>query len=101
MLKGKKKLVLGLMVSIMSLTATPAFARSISMRDAGIAMWIFLIIGAIIILLQLIPAAILFFSFIGGTSSMVFKRKKAMEGLPAEEKEGITLPGYEPAPVKK
>lgn len=101
MLKGRKKLVLGLMVSIMSLTATPAFARSISMRDAGIAMWIFLIIGAIIILLQLIPAAILFFSFIGGTSSMVFKRKKTMEGLPAEEKEGITLPGYEPAPVKK
>lgn len=101
MLKRKKTLITGLIVALMSLIATPAFARSISMKDAGIAMWIFLIIGAIIILLQLIPAAILFFSFIGTTSSMAFKRKKAMEELPAEEKEKIALPGYEPAPVKK
>jgi len=100
MLKGRKKLVLGLMVSIMSLTATPAFARSISMRDAGIAMWIFLIVGAIIILLQLIPAAILFFSFIGTTTGLVLK-KKATEEVSAEEKEKIVLPGYEPAPVKE
>ena len=100
MLKGKKKLVLGLMVSIMSLTATPAFARSISMRDAGIAMWIFLIVGAIIILLQFIPAAILFFSFIGTTTGLGLK-KKATEEVSAEEKEKIVLPGYEPAPVKE
>ena len=101
MLKGKKTLVLGLIICITSLIATPVYARSISMKDAGIAMWIFLIIGAIIILLQLIPAVILFFSFIGSTSSMVFKLKKGMEELPAEEKEKIALPGYEPAPVKK
>lgn len=101
MLKGKKKLVLGLMVILMSLMATPAYARSITMKDAGIAMWIFLIVGAIIILLQLIPAAILFFSFIGTTTGLVLKKKKATEEVSAEEKEKIVLPGYEPAPVKK
>jgi membrane associated rhomboid family serine protease len=101
MLKGKKRLVFGLVIGIMSLMATPAFARSISLKDAGVALWIFIIIGAIIVLLQLIPAAILFFSFIGTTSSMVFKKKKALEELPAEEKEKVVIPGYEPATVKK
>jgi membrane associated rhomboid family serine protease len=94
MLKAKKAAVAGLIVGIMSFVATPAFARSISLKDAGISLWIFIIIGAVIVLLQLIPALILFFSFIGTTSSLVFKRKKATE-------EEILLPGYEPAPVKK
>ena len=101
MAEGKKTLVVGLMVGLMGFIATPAFARSISMKDAGIALWIFIIIGAIIVLLQLIPAAILFFSFIGTSSSMVFKRKKGAEEVTAEEKEKLVLPGYEPAPVKK
>jgi hypothetical protein len=35
------------------------------LSEAGIALWIFLILGAIIILLQLIPAIIMFFSLIG------------------------------------
>jgi membrane associated rhomboid family serine protease len=94
MLEAKKAAVAGLIVGIMSFVATPAFARSISLKDAGISLWIFIIIGAVIVLLQLIPALILFFSFIGTTSSLVFKRKKATE-------EEILLPGYEPAPVKK
>jgi hypothetical protein len=47
----------------------------------------------------LIPAAILFFSFIGTGSSMVFKKKKA-PGEAAEE-EKVILPGYEAAAVKK
>jgi hypothetical protein len=47
----------------------------------------------------LVPAAILFFSFIGTTSSMVFKRKKAPEEATADEK--ALLPGYEAATVKK
>lgn len=34
---------------------------------AGIALWIFLILGALIILLQLIPAVLLFMSYIAGT----------------------------------
>jgi flagellar basal body-associated protein FliL len=99
MLKGKKRLVVGLMVGLMSLMATPAFAKPISLKEAGITLWIFIIIGAIIVLLQLVPAAILFFSFIGTTSSMVFKQKKAPEEATAEEK--ALLPGYEPATVNK
>jgi len=101
MLKEKKRWLTGLAIGALMLTATPAFARGISMKDAGIALWIFIIIGAVIVLLQLIPAGILFFSFIGTTSSIVFKRKKATEEVTAEEKEKVAIPGYEPATVKK
>ena len=77
--------------------ATPAFARGISFKDAGIALWIFIIVGAVIVLLQLIPAAILFFSFIGTSSRMVLKKKKT-----TEEAEGkAVLPEYKPATVEK
>ena len=79
----------------------PAFARSISLKDAGVALWIFIIIGAIIILLQLIPAIILFFTFVGTTTGIISKRKRVTEKLPAEEKEKVEIPGYEPAPVKR
>ena len=99
MLKGKAPLLRGLMVGLVTLMATPAFAKSISLKDAGVTLWIFIIIGAVIVLLQLIPAAILFFSFIGTTSGMVFNKKRGPEE--AAEKEEIILPGYEPAPVKK
>jgi hypothetical protein len=99
MLKAKRSLVAGLTAGLVFLMAAPVYARSISLKDAGVALWIFIIIGAIIVLLQLIPAMILFFSFIGTGSSMVFKRKKAAEEVAAEEKAG--LPGYEPATVKK
>ncbi len=90
-LKGLK---LGLMVGLMTLAASPAFARSISLKDAGPALWIFVIIGAVIILLQLIPAAILFFSFIGTATSMAFKKEKKVE-------EEAIVPGVEPVAVKK
>ena len=73
--------------------------KSISLKDAGVALWIFIIIGSVIVLLQLIPAAILFFSFVGTSSNMVFKRKKEGEKGAAEEK--VPLTGIEPAPVKK
>ena len=99
MLKGKRSLVAWLTGGLVGLMATPAFARSISLKDAGIALWIFIIIGAVIILLQLIPAVILFFSFIGTTTNLVAKRKKASEEVGTEEK--IVLPGVEPAPVRK
>jgi hypothetical protein len=95
MSRGKKRWMLAVVVlGLTILMATPAFARGISLKDTGVAIWIFIIIGAAIILLQLIPAAILFFSFIGTTSAAVFKGKKA------EEAPEVT-PGYEPAPVKK
>jgi hypothetical protein len=99
MLKRRKLWFAGLMVGLITLITTPAFARSISLKDAGVALWIFVIIGAVIVLLQLIPAAILFFSFIGTSSSMVFKRKKEAGEAATEEK--AVLPGIEPAPVKK
>ena len=94
MLKEKKGLKIGLMVGLMSLVASPAFARGLSMKDAGAARWIFIIIGAIIVLLQLIPAAILFFSFIGTTTTMALKGEKKAE-------EDAILLGVEAIPVKE
>ena len=89
-----KALKVGLMVGLITLIASPAFARSISLKDAGPALWVFIIIGAVIILLQLIPAAILFFSFIGTATTMAFKKGKKVE-------EEVLLPGAEPVAVKK
>jgi hypothetical protein len=94
MLKEKRSWMAGLTGLCITLMATPAFARSISLKDAGVALWIFIIIGAVIVLLQLVPAAILFFSFIGTTSSMILKKKK-------ETEEKAILPAIEPAAVKK
>ena len=99
MLKKKRSLVGGiLIVSLLTLMATPAFAKQIRLKDAGVALWIFIIIGALIVLLQLIPAMILFFSFVGTATGLTLK-KKAPEGVNDEEK--IIVPGYEPSPVKK
>jgi len=92
--KKMRGLKVGLMVGLVSLMATPAFARSISLKEAGTALWIFIIIGAFIVLLQLIPAAILFFSFIGTATTMAFKKEKKVE-------EEVVLPGAEPVTVKK
>ncbi len=97
MVKMKRSWLAGLTVGLVTLMATPAFARGISLKDAGIALWIFIIIGTIIVLLQLIPAAILFFSFIGTSSGMVLKKKKATE----EAGEKVILPEYRPATVEK
>jgi hypothetical protein len=103
MLKRKKSwltgLLVGLIISLSAGMATPAFARSISLKDAGVTLWIFIVMGAVIVLLQLIPAAILFFSFVGTSSSMVFKRKRGVGEMAREE--GAVLSGVEPASVKK
>jgi hypothetical protein len=96
--KRYKTFIIGLMVAIFSFMSTPALARSISLKDAGVALWVFIIIGAVIVLLQLIPAAILFFTFIGTTTGLILKKKAAEKEI-VDEKMG--LPGYEPAPVKK
>jgi len=92
--KTKKGLKLGSMVGLISLMASPAFAKSISLKGAGTTLWIFIIIGAIIVLLQLIPAAILFFSFIATTTTMAFKKGKKVE-------QQVVLPGAEPVLVKE
>ena len=84
----------GMVGVVMTLVATPAFARSIELKGAGAALWIFLIVGAVIVLLQLIPAAILFFSFIGTATTMALKKEKKVE------EEGA-VPGAEPVTVKK
>ncbi len=84
-------------LALMVVIAPPASARSISMKDAGVGLWIFLIIGAVIILLQAIPAAILFFSFVGTTSYALFKGKKATE----KEPEKVPLAAEPAAAVSK
>jgi len=99
MLKERKLWAAGITIGLIILMATPAFAKSLSLKDAGVALWIFIIIGAVIVLLQLIPAAILFFSFVGTSSSMVLKRKKEAEKAAAEEKP--LLAGVEPTPVER
>jgi hypothetical protein len=90
----KQALKVGVMGAVMTLLATPAFARSIELKGAGTALWIFLILGSIIVLLQLIPAAILFFSFIGTTTAAAVKKEKKVE-------EEAVLPGPEPVAVSK
>jgi len=94
MLGKRQTLKVGVMGAVMTLLATPAFARSIELKGAGTALWIFLIVGSIIVLLQLVPAAILFFSFIGTASTKALKKEKKIE-------EGVVLPGSEPLAVSK
>ena len=100
MAKIKKILLLVLAAGCFIQMATPAFARSLSLKDAGISLWIFFIIGGIIILLQLIPAGILFFSFIGSSTSLAFGRKKASEEEGAERERKEVVSG-EPLTVRK
>ena len=90
----KQTLKVGVMGAVMTLLATPAFARSIELKGAGTALWIFLIVGSIIVLLQLIPAAILFFSFVGTTSTTALRKEKKIE-------EEVVLPGSEPVALSK
>jgi hypothetical protein len=92
--KKMKGLKVGLMVGLITLMASPAFARSISLKETGTALWIFIIVGAIIVLLQLIPAAILFFSFVGTATTMAFRKEKKVE-------EEVVIPGVEPVVVKE
>jgi hypothetical protein len=92
---GKRQILkVGVIGAMMTLLATPAFARSIELKGAGTALWIFLIVGAIVVLLQLIPAGILFFSFIGTATTGALKKERKVE-------EGAALSGAEPVAVKK
>ena len=93
-MRKREMLKTGMMGVVMALLATPAFARTVELKEAGAALWVFVAIGAVIILLQLIPAAILFFSFIGTTASMALKKEKRVE-------EEVMVPGFEPVAVKK
>ena len=57
--------------------------RWIDITKGGYALWIFIIVGAIIILLQLIPAVIMFFSFVGTGTHALY------DVIPDEKKEEI------------
>ncbi len=92
--KKMRGIKVGLMVGLIMLMASPAFAKTFSLKEAGAALWIFIIIGALIVLLQLVPAAILFFSFIGTATTAALKKEKRVE-------EEAVLPGSEPVAVKK
>jgi hypothetical protein len=94
MLGKRQTLKVGVMGAVMTLLATPAFARSIELKGAGTALWVFLIIGTLIVLLQLVPAAILFFSFIGTASTKTLRKEKKIE-------EEVVLPASEPAAVSR
>ena len=92
--KRMREIKIGLTAGLITLMASSAFARSISLKDAGTTLWIFIIIGAVIVLLQLIPAAILFFSFVGTATTMALKKEKKGE-------EEVVLPEAEPIAIKK
>lgn len=89
----------GFLAMLICSSATTAFARTASLKDAGVALYIFLIIGGVIVLLQLIPAAILFFSFIGTTIGLLGKKRTALEGEKAGE--DVPIPHYKPATAEK
>ena len=73
---------------------SPAFARSITFKEHGMALWIFIIIGASIVLLQLIPAVIVFFGFIGTMTTIISKKESNVE------EEGVLL-DTEPVEVRR
>ena len=75
-LSEKKIMLAGLMIGLTTLMATPAFASSISLKGVGgVAFWIFIIVGAILVLLQLIPAIVLFLSFVARKTYLSQRRR--------------------------
>jgi hypothetical protein len=68
------------------LAADVMFARSIDMSKAGVSLWIFVAVGAFIILLQLIPAFILFTGFIATIHGRA-KVKAVIETVKEAEKQ--------------
>ncbi len=93
-MKKVETLKAGLIGAVATFITTPAFARTVELKEAGAALWVFAAIGAIIVLLQLIPAVLLFFSFIGTTITAALKKEKV---APVE----VMVPVAEPVVVKK
>ena len=63
------------------LAADIVFARSIDMGKAGVTLWVFLAVGAFIILLQLIPAFLLFTSFIATGHKMIAVKESELSNV--------------------
>jgi len=94
MKKTSRAIKIAFMAGLIGLTASPVFAKEISLKGSGTALWVFLAIGAVIVLLQLIPAALLFFGFIGTATATLFKRGKG-------SKDAIALQAAGPLTAKK
>ena len=86
--------MVGLMIGLITLVTSPAFARSITFKEHGTVLWIFIITGAFIALLQLIPTVIVFFSFIGTITAIAFKKVSKVE-------EEVVLLDTEPVEVRR
>jgi len=71
--------VMATLLLLSSICAAPAFARSVNLKQAGAAAWVFVFIGLTIILLQLIPAGILVFAFFGATVTQRSRSQKVAE----------------------
>ncbi len=69
-------LKIALLIGLILLLATPTFTRPITMKEVAAAVWIFMLIGAFILSLQLFPAVILFLSFIGLACWAFFRKVK-------------------------
>ena len=65
--------------------STAQAARQIRIQDFNTIVWVFVVVGALVILLQLIPAFLLFLSFITGVYN---KSKQEQE----QEQEEIVIP---------
>lgn len=96
----KKVWITGVAISLLILMASTVSAKTINLSNIGIIPWIVIIVGVTLVLLQLIPAAIIFFSTVGIISTVIFKRKKAKEEVAAEKEEIVSIPLYEPQLVK-
>ena len=77
--KRMRDVTFGVLIGL-GLTADVLLARSIDMKEAGVTLWVFLAVGAVIILLQLIPAFILFTSFIASAHQSIKVKKEAEDG---------------------
>jgi hypothetical protein len=91
--KAKIGSMVGLVIGLISLMTSPAFARSITFKEHGMTLWIFIIIGAFIALLQWIPTVIVFFSFIGTITAIAFKKESRVE-------DEVVLLDFEPVEVR-
>ncbi len=97
----KKVWITGIVISLLFILMSSAVsAKTINLSDIGIIPWVVIIVGVTLVLLQLIPAAIIFFSTIGIISTVIFKKKKAPEEVAAEEEEMVSIPLYESQLVK-
>ena len=71
--------MVGLVIGLISLMTSPAFARSITFKEHGMTLWLLIIIGACIALLQWSPTVIVFFSFIGTITAIAFKKESKVQ----------------------